>query len=522
MSNRRNIQENDLYADVPLPPFEDLLRDKVIAESYILNKLELLTQEGWWDWFLDQYLRESQTDPELAYPSQGLIKTNYDEPRDKTVATEKLSHEFFTRTIHAWLYYLELFNHPDRIRHLIAAESNDFDPPADKGENPIFGMAKMLRQAISISELGLHVGKSDEDRTKRTERFEQGPFVKLGRHARSVFVGSANPDIWGSLPAVTTMAQAHSLVGIPRDGFFSNIERQTDFATQALEWLEKSPILKGRSVEDQAFLLESWKHNLMGVIEAEPKKALRRAKALYESGLRTFRIYSPEPGQGPLRTLQALRELEQQEGWEPIEIFVGQVVDVSQAQALEAAGADGIYIGIGGGGRCTTGVRSGSAIDWPQLVWELRGKISIPIIVEGGGSDNVGQTLAVGATGIGVTRAAGGGTIESPGGSLYFVDDDGRYYNYYRGEASAGMKAMGDRIGPFGIIPYVEGESTQAFLDYGPGDVPTIMQRLFLLNGDAIMALVFQNVSSIPELQDVGADSLVRVTPEEVRQRNTH
>ena len=64
-----------------------------------------------------------------------------------------------------------------------------------------------------------------------------------------------------------------------------------------------------------------------------------------------------------------------------IEIIAGQVVDVSQAVAAQEVGADGIVIGIGGGGRCITGVRSGSVIDWPELVWGLRGEINIPIIV---------------------------------------------------------------------------------------------------------------------------------------------
>ena len=149
----------------------------------------------------------------------------------------------------------------------------------------------------------------------------------------------------------------------------------------------------------------------MGVIDAVPEKALLRAQALYKVGVRTFRVYSPEPGMNVVNTVKAIRK---KFGTE-IEIFAGQVVDVLQAQQIEEAGADGLYIGIGGGGRCITGVRSGSVIDWPILLWELRGKIKIPVIVEGGASDHIATTLALGASGIGVSRAVAGGTIESPG-----------------------------------------------------------------------------------------------------------
>jgi len=51
-----------------------------------------------------------------------------------------------------------------------------------------------------------------------------------------------------------------------------------------------------------------------------------------------------------------------------------------------------LYIGIGGGGRCKTGPRSGTVIDWPELLWSLRGETSLPEIVEGGASEYVAET----------------------------------------------------------------------------------------------------------------------------------
>lgn len=497
-----------------IPSFSDLLKERKIAEKYIEEVVAFLKQNNLWSWLIDQYEKISSTNDTHAYPDQGLQITPYDEQPDD-LETKQLDDELIETTFHAWLYYLELFNHPDRLNALFKENKADFQPP-QPSDNSL--LDDKDNQIVGINEFSLTPTGAKKDRTKRTERFKNGPFVKLGCQARIPFVGSANPDIWGSTPAIASMVMSHALCGVPRDGFYSNPERQADLAKSVFNMLEKSPALHGKDPEVQVKLLEMWRHNVMGVLEANPQKAQERFTHLYEAGVRTFRIYSPEPGSGPLETLKILRK---KEDLEPIEIFVGQVVDLEQAQDLETEGADGVYLGIGGGGRCTTGVRSGVGINWPQLVWEMRGQLNIPIIVEGGGSDYVAQSLSLGATGIGVTRAVGGGTIESPGGYLYFNDETG-LWKPYRGEASAGMKSMGGRIGPYGIIPYVEGEGTRAYLEYGRGNVPTILQKLNLLLGDAIMGHVFQNVPSIEKLQEVGAKSLRLSGAGEMSLRQTH
>ncbi len=531
----------------------DLQQTPEVADRYILDRVEALQQNGWWDWLMDEYERESSADPDQAYPSQGLRSTEYDGPDLADADEVRLDDHTFEATLHGWLYYLELFNHPDRLAHLFAASQRAFTPPRRVALNPIFMAAKLTRRAISIDELALHAQGAEKSRTQRKKRFEEGPFVRLGRQARMPLVGSANPEVWGSAPAVASMAMAHCLVGIPRDGVFKKIGQQVDLFKKAWEWLDRSPILAGRAEADE--LLAFWRRNLMGVLEADGKvdrqatparldgwqplpdaellqtlglsgRTVRRALALYRAGARTFRIYSPEPGAEPLEALFALRALQRKLGWEPVEIFVGQVVSVEQALALQRAGADGIYIGIGGGGRCITGLRGNLAIDWPQLVWELRGRLRIPIIVEGGASENIGASLALGVTGIGVTRIVGGGTIESPGGRRYLRfrsgPDQGKLFKPYGGEAAARMKAMGGKVGPLGTIPYVEGETTTAELPVGRGNMATLMQRLFLLAGDTIMALVFQNFESIQEMQNRGPASLRHVSPMERLRRGTH
>jgi hypothetical protein len=280
--------------------------------------------------------------------------------------------------------------------------------------------------------------------------------------------------------------------------------------------LEESEVLVGRS--DKKWLLDQWKHNIMGVVETEKEKALIRAQALYDVGVRVFRVYSPEPGLSVIETVKHLRKKLGNE----IEIFAGQVVDVEQAKELEAAGADGLYVGIGGGGRCITGVRSGSVIDWPQLVWDMRGEIGIPIVVEGGASDHIATTLSLGASGIGVSRIAGGGTIESPGGMLYCVDNSGKLYKPYGGEASARTKYLDKHMLPFGLPSFVEGETRKAEMSYLQYSLPTLAYNIYSLTEDIILSFVFRAVKDLAEYHDLSPSPLRRKTAVGEAMQNTH
>jgi hypothetical protein len=504
-----------------LPTFESLLRQPQIAEAYISQKIKHLRTLKLYDWVWSEYERESQVDPDKAYPSQGLLRTPYDSDRCKEAKVTTLDQELIQVTLRTQLYYLELLNHPERLKALLRINRQPFSAPKVQRAQPIFVQAEIEHHALSINELALRAQGADRPRASRTQRLVEGPFVKLGLQARSILCGSANPECWGSAAAQATMAQVHSLVGVPRDGLFNDTQRQVDLARKAFEWLEKSPVLVGRDPSEQQQLLTLWRHNLMGVLEPEATKALPRAEALYSAGIRTFRVYSPEPGTDLAWTVTKLRQLQRKNNWEEIEIFAGQVISVEQAVAIQDRGANGIYIGIGGGGRCITGVRSGLAIDWPQLVEQLRGQLHVPIIVEGGASDAIAQTLAVGATGIGVTRSVSGGSIESPGG-WSFLQDHKSLFKPYGGEASARVKYMGGRGGPFGIIQYIEGQTTEANITHDRVTVPTLLHNYYLLNGDAILSLVFQNARDIPEFQQIAFNSLVKVSPMELDLRHTH
>jgi len=195
---------------------------------------------------------------------------------------------------------------------------------------------------------------------------------------------------------------------------------------------------------------------------------------------------------------------------------------LKQAKELEEAGADGLYIGIGGGGRCTTSVRSGSVVGWPELLWQLRGAVNIPVIVEGGASTQIGVTLALGASGIGISRIVGGGTIESPGGLLYLVNKEGEWFKPYGGEASARTKYQDKKMLACNLPAFVEGETTKAIKSYIPHIHPTMAQNTLFLLEDLILSLVFRGVTKIEDLQALNPSPLRRITLYGFEQQNTH
>jgi hypothetical protein len=458
----------------------------------------------------------------FAYPSQGLLRTENDyldyrlKPNGEA-ETIMLSAPEIIETLSTQLEFLSLFNHPYRIYHLLEKNNEEFMPPQEI-ESDLFRVASSEYISLAIGDIAATVHWAPKDRVSRSEREGQGPFMKLGKQARSLSVGSESPDVWNSSVAVAVMAASHCLAAIPRNGVLQDLERQAAFAKDVFKWLDHYANLILRDRPDREIITQMWRNNVMGTLEASPEKALRRADLLIEAGVRSFRPYSPEPGMGPVTTTYELRKRYGSE----IEIIAGQIVSVEQAQMVEQAGAEGIVVGIGGGGRCITGSRSGLPIDWPELVWNLRGKINIPIIVQGGASDHVTETLLLGASGIGVSRIVAGGTIESPGGALFYVDSQGRKFKPYGGEASARNKRVEGKLKFGRLASFVEGETTKAFLNFIDGAIPTLTYNLDQLNENAILGLVFRSVESVEELHAINPSPLKRLTEQSDRQRRTH
>lgn len=512
MGNKSNHTQNKTDTLQNLKNDFYRLRDPQYGEKYIDDKLskdESDTSRYLAPWYA--FSKEASN----VFPSQGLLMTPYDYLNYHTL--QMLPQETLIKTLRLRMFFLEMFNHPYRMQFLKETTNSTFAPVP---KIPCKALESALNSGLSLNvgDLGASVVGSHKERVSRNERYAKGPFVKLGRQARTLFVGSASPDVWNSAAAVATMAASHCLTGIPRNGVLNTVERQTAMAKEVFEWLEqlKKEILEGRP--DKSFVYTQWKRNVSGTLEASPTKAVERAAALHEAGVTCFRVYSPEPGTGTVDTVKALRK----EFGNDIEIFTGQIIDIEQAKRSEEAGADGLYIGVGGGGRCTTGVRSGSVIEWPGLLWQLRGEVSIPVIVEGGASDHVAVTLLLGGAAISVSRVVSGGTLESPGGALFCSDGNGKLFKPYGGEASARTKYLDGKLLPFGVPSFVEGETTKAEMSYVKHVLPTLTYNLHMLIEDSILAMVFRNVENIHQLHALAPSPLRQATSLDLYQRSTH
>lgn len=507
MKDQKNIKIlSDLEKDFRL------LRDPIKGKERVLKKLSDLEKHS--SSYLEEWYAFSKENGDV-YPDQGLLTTPYDYLNHHSL--QMLSQEKVLETLRLRFFFLEMFNHPYRIHFFDDVQNNPFNPPP-KVESKTFENAIKTGLSLSIGDLGAMIVGSNKDRESRTLRYAQGPVIKLGREARMLFVGSDSPDVWNTSAAISTMAASHCLATIPRNGILIDIKRQSDLAKDVFIKLEnlKNILLKGRNDKNKVF--DYWKKNVGGVLESSADKALPRALSLYKEGVRTFRIYSPEPGTEIIKTTKLLRK----HFGKSIEIFTGQVVDVDQAKRVEESGADGIFVGIGGGGRCITGIRSGSVIDWPMLVWNLRGEINIPVIVEGGASDHIALTLLLGASGLSTSRVVVGGTIESPGGLLYCSDSNGKLFKPYGGEASARTKYLENKVLPFDVPSFIEGETSKAELSFIKPALPTLTYNLHLLNEEAILAMVFRNVSSIKDLHAINPSPIRQSTGFDYMQRQTH
>jgi len=136
-----------------------------------------------------------------------------------------------------------------------------------------------------------------------------------------------------------------------------------------------------------------------------------------------------------------------------VQIIAGNVATAEGTEALIAAGADAIKVGIGPGSICTTRVVAGVGV--PQLSAILAcvsaaSKKNVPIVADGGikYSGDVAKAIAAGAHCV-MMGSVLAGTAETPGDIVLFK---GRSYKVYRGMGSVGAMKDGssDRYGQEG------------------------------------------------------------------------
>ncbi len=165
-----------------------------------------------------------------------------------------------------------------------------------------------------------------------------------------------------------------------------------------------------------------------------------RAKALIEAGVDVV-VIDTAHGHSikVIEQVKAVRALNNE-----TQIVAGNIATADAAEALIAAGADALKVGIGPGSICTTRMVAGVGV--PQLtavmdVANAARKRNVPVIADGGikYSGDLAKAIAAGAD-CAMLGSMFAGTDEAPGEVVLY---QGRSYKTYRGMGSLGAMAGG-------------------------------------------------------------------------------
>ncbi len=133
-----------------------------------------------------------------------------------------------------------------------------------------------------------------------------------------------------------------------------------------------------------------------------------------------------------------------------LQVIAGNVVTAEGVEALAAAGADAVKIGVGAGSICTTRVISGAGMPQMSAIYECARaaeKLGIPVVADGGVkySGDIVKAIVAGADTV-MLGSLLAGLEESPGELILY---EGRQYKSYRGMGSMGaLQGYGrDRYG---------------------------------------------------------------------------
>ena len=142
---------------------------------------------------------------------------------------------------------------------------------------------------------------------------------------------------------------------------------------------------------------------------------------------------------GVLRAVERIKQLSNN-----VQVVAGNVATPEGAEALIAAGADAVKIGIGPGSICTTRIVAGVGVPQFTAVAETAAAChdhDIPAIADGGirNSGDIVKAIGAGADCVMVGSLLAG-TDEAPGEVFLF---QGRSYKSYRGMGSLGAMARG-------------------------------------------------------------------------------
>ncbi len=256
-------------------------------------------------------------------------------------------------------------------------------------------------------------------------------------------------ELWLNIPlisaAMDTVTEAGMATTLAQHGGLGIIHRNLSIEAQAAEVSKvKLESTVSRELHPNAAL--DAKGRLMVGAAVGVGQVLERASALLEAGADVLAI---DTAHGHSKNvIDALKEIKG--AYPSVQVIAGNIATAEAAEALIAAGADALKVGIGPGSICTTRIVAGVGV--PQIsalraVASVAHAAGVPVIADGGiqYSGDITKAIAAGADVV-MLGSLFARTKESPGQEVIF---GGRPYKVYRGMGSIGalQNDTNDRYG---------------------------------------------------------------------------
>mgnify|MGYP002517131684 FL=1 len=201
-----------------------------------------------------------------------------------------------------------------------------------------------------------------------------------------------------------------------------------------------------------------------------------------------------------------------------VSLIAGNVATAAATEALIAAGADAVKVGIGPGSICTTRVVAGIGVPQITAIYDAAcaaAKYGIPVIADGGIklSGDMVKALAAGANVVMVGSLVAG-CEESPGDTELY---QGRQFKVYRGMGSLGAMARGSRD------RYFQENNKKLVPEGVEGRVPykgALSDTVYQLMGGLRSGMGYCGCRTIAELQEKG--QFIRITGAGLKESHPH
>jgi len=267
--------------------------------------------------------------------------------------------------------------------------------------------------------------------------------------------GLLNPIVASPMDTVCEFEMAYKMAEMGGVGCihrFMSIKEQRDIVERLYEAIYADEF---GIAEQWGVMYDDWHGEIKAVpimaaigVQNEDKD---RASALVEAGANVLLI---DVAHGDHQNvIDMINWCVTQDDFQHVDIIAGNIATAEAAETLQAYGAHGLRVGIGGGSLCTTRIKTGFGVPNVTSLEDIAKVANVPIMADGGlrTSGDISKALAVGADCV-MLGSLLAGTDEAPG---QIVETPNGLYKRYRGSASLETKVTHGQA-----ARNVEGEAT--------------------------------------------------------------